>query len=271
MWTRRAAFPGRTQTILSQLAQCGLHPDGPVVWQSQRSALYQQALDSLIAQHLAYPCACSRKEIEAAQLALGHAKERHAALPYPGTCRQGLHGRSPRAWRFNTTDFYQKVAPALTPQALAAINSEANFLPWTDRRLGRQVQDVVSAVGDFVLKRADGLWAYQLAVVVDDAAQSVTHIVRGEDLADNTPRQILLQKALGLPTPAYLHTPLVLDVNGGKTLQTKRRCGGGPVQPAHGVEPGGTGSGFTRSGRFTPHFGVRCACALGSGLVTNLQ
>ena len=209
-------IPGADQTILSQLAQCGLHPDGAVVWQSQRGALYQQALDSLIAQHLAYPCACSRKEIEAAQLALGHAKERHAALPYPGTCRQGLHGRSPRAWRFNTTDFYQKVAPALTPQALAAINSEANFLPWTDRRLGRQVQDVVSAVGDFVLKRADGLWAYQLAVVVDDAAQSVTHIVRGEDLADNTPRQILLQKALGLPTPVYLHTPLVLDVNGEK-------------------------------------------------------
>ena len=115
-------IPGADQTILSQLAQCGLHPDGAVVWQSQRGALYQQALDSLIAQHLAYPCACSRKEIEAAQLALGHAKERHAALPYPGTCRQGLHGRSPRAWRFNTTDFYQKVAPALTPQALAAIN-----------------------------------------------------------------------------------------------------------------------------------------------------
>ena len=106
-------IPGADQTILSQLAQCGLHPDGPVVWQSQRSALYQQALDSLIAQRLAYPCACTRKEIEAAQLALGHAKERHAALPYPGTCRQGLHGRSPRAWRFNTTDFYEKVAQRL--------------------------------------------------------------------------------------------------------------------------------------------------------------
>lgn len=214
--------PGADELILAQLAACGLTPDEPPVWQSQRGPLYQAALDQLIADDWhqghpwAYPCACSRKEIEAAQLALGHAKERHAALPYPGTCRQGLHGRSPRAWRFNTTDFYQKVAPALTPQAPAAINSEANFLPWKDRRLGRQVQDVVSAVGDFVLKRADGLWAYQLAVVVDDAAQSVTHIVRGEDLADNTPRQILLQKALGLPTPAYLHTPLVLDVNGEK-------------------------------------------------------
>ena len=87
---------------------------------------------------------------------------------------------------------------------------------WHDRRLGQQTQDVGREVGDFVLQRADGLWAYQLAVVVDDAAQGVTHIVRGEDLADNTARQILLQRALGLATPAYLHTPLVLGANGEK-------------------------------------------------------
>lgn len=87
---------------------------------------------------------------------------------------------------------------------------------WTDRRLGPQQQDVAETVGDFVLRRADGLWAYQLAVVVDDAAQGVTHVVRGEDLADNTPRQILLQRALGLPTPSYLHTPLVLAADGEK-------------------------------------------------------
>ena len=87
---------------------------------------------------------------------------------------------------------------------------------WTDRRLGPQSQHVASAVGDFVLRRADGLWAYQLAVVVDDAAQHITHVVRGEDLADNTPRQILLQQALGVPTPSYLHTPLVCGVNGEK-------------------------------------------------------
>jgi glutamyl-Q tRNA(Asp) synthetase len=87
---------------------------------------------------------------------------------------------------------------------------------WTDRRLGPQTQNVATEVGDFILKRADGLWAYQLAVVVDDAAQGITHVVRGEDLADNTARQILLQEALGLPTPAYLHTPLVLGENGEK-------------------------------------------------------
>ena len=87
---------------------------------------------------------------------------------------------------------------------------------WHDRRLGQQRQNVVSDVGDFVLKRADGLWAYQLAVVVDDAGQGITHVVRGEDLADNTARQILLQRALGLPTPHYLHTPLVLGANGEK-------------------------------------------------------
>ena len=87
---------------------------------------------------------------------------------------------------------------------------------WTDRRLGLQNQNVAQSVGDFVLRRADGLWAYQLAVVVDDAAQGITHVVRGEDLADNTPRQILLQRALGLPTPSYLHTPLVLADDGEK-------------------------------------------------------
>jgi glutamyl-Q tRNA(Asp) synthetase len=87
---------------------------------------------------------------------------------------------------------------------------------WHDRRLGAQHQDVVKAIGDFVLRRADGLWAYQLAVVVDDAAQGITHVVRGQDLADNTARQILLQQALGLPTPRYMHTPLVLGLNGEK-------------------------------------------------------
>lgn len=208
---------GADQTILTQLAQCGLYPDAPPVWQSQRGMLYQAALDSLAAQGLAYPCACSRKEVEEAQLARGHAKERHAALPYPGTCRNGLNGRSARAWRFNTTDFCQKGIAAPSNKAQAAINSGApSALVWTDRRLGSQRQEVASTVGDFVLKRGDGLWAYQLAVVVDDAAQGITHVVRGEDLADNTPRQILLQRALGVPTPSYLHTPLVLGANGEK-------------------------------------------------------
>ena len=190
-------IPGAGEIILQQLAACGLVPDEPPLWQSARGAFYQQALDHLVAEGAAYPCACSRKDIEEAQLALGHARERHAALPYPGTCRHGLQGRSGRSWRF-------RVAAGLPPTA------------WTDRRLGAQQQDVAAEIGDFVLRRADGLWAYQLAVVVDDAAQDITHIVRGEDLADNTPRQILLQKALGLPTPDYQQTPLVLDVNGEK-------------------------------------------------------
>lgn len=208
---------GAGEFILRQLATCGLVPDAPPVWQSTRGALYQRALDQLIAQHHAYPCACSRKDVEEAQAALGHARERHAALPYPGTCRHGLHGRTGRSWRFNATEFQPDQALAYTDQAQVATYSIASgILDWQDRRLGTQRQDVAHAVGDFVLRRADGLWAYQLAVVVDDADQGMTHVVRGEDLADNTPRQILLQQALGVPTPRYLHTPLVCGENGEK-------------------------------------------------------
>lgn len=209
--------PGADAFILQQLSTCGLVPDAPPVWQSARGALYQRALDRLVAQGDAYPCACSRKDIAHAQAALGHARERHAALPYPGTCRRGLHGRTARSWRFNVTDFKPKQPPGHYGQALAAIEPGANQpLCWRDRRLGLQQQDVASAVGDFVLRRADGLWAYQLAVVVDDADQGITDVVRGEDLADNTPRQILLQQALGAATPRYLHTPLVCGDNGEK-------------------------------------------------------
>ncbi len=190
--------PGADRTILQQLADCGLMPDAPPLYQSQRSAQYQQALDALVARGLAYPCACSRRDIEAALQRLGREKPRHGELVYPGTCRPergGLHGRAPRAWRLRV---------------------EPGVVRWRDRRLGPQQQDVAAEVGDFVLRRADGWFAYQLAVVVDDGAQGVTHIVRGEDLADNTARQILLQRALGLATPAYLHTPLVLDAHGEK-------------------------------------------------------
>ena len=209
--------PGAAERILQQLATCGLLPDAPPVWQSARGALYQQALDQLIAQGHAYPCACSRKDIEDAHAAQGHDRARHATLPYPGTCRQGLRGRPARSWRFNTTEFKPKYPLALMDKSQAATFSIANgTVRWADRRLGPQAQHVAGAVGDFVLRRADGLWAYQLAVVVDDAAQQITHVVRGEDLADNTPRQILLQQALGLPTPSYLHTPLVCGANGEK-------------------------------------------------------
>ena len=189
-------IPGAGATILQQLAACGLVPDSPPQWQSARTDLYAQALEQLVARDRAYPCACSRKDIEWALTTSGNYKPRHGELVYPGTCRTGLHGKQGRAWRLRT-------------EHTAAIS-------WHDRRLGPQTQAVERAVGDFVLRRADGLWAYQLAVVVDDAAQGITHIVRGEDLADNTARQILLQQCLGLPTPQYLHTPLVLGDNGEK-------------------------------------------------------
>jgi glutamyl-Q tRNA(Asp) synthetase len=187
--------PGADVLILSQLAACGLLPDGDVEWQSRRGAWYEQALSALLERGLAYPCACSRKDIDEALAALGAVHERFGERPYPGTCRAGLQGKLARAWRLRVP---------------------AGEVHWHDRRLGAQTQDLANAVGDFVLKRADGLWAYQLAVVVDDAAQGISDVVRGEDLADNTARQIVLQRALGLPTPRYLHTPLVLAADGHK-------------------------------------------------------
>lgn len=209
--------PGADAVILQQLAACGLVPDELPLYQSQRSTHYQAALDQLITAHLAYPCACTRQDIERALTERGRARPRHGELVYPGTCRLSLQGRPARAWRFFTGSIERNRSPALMRRAQAAPDSIANQpLQWQDRRLGPQQQDVEEAVGDFVLKRADGLWAYQLAVVVDDGAQGVTDVVRGEDLADNTARQILLQRALGLPLPRYLHTPLVLGANGEK-------------------------------------------------------
>lgn len=215
---------GVDQTILQQLARCGLVPDAPPLWQSQRGPLYEQALQHLVQKGQAYPCACSRKDIAQAWAARGADRARHGELVYPGTCRHGTQGRSARAWRFHTGLPYIQNMPLATvdiaqeaPKTIAnSPGSSDTVVHWTDRRLGPQQQDVEQAVGDFVLRRADGLWAYQLAVVVDDAAQGITHVVRGEDLADNTARQILLQRALGLPTPQYLHTPLVLAADGQK-------------------------------------------------------
>jgi glutamyl-Q tRNA(Asp) synthetase len=200
--------------ILQQLSLCGLQPDAPVVWQSRRTALYQEALDALIARGQAYACACSRKDIEAAQ---SQERLRHSELIYPGTCRAGLQGKAGRAWRFRTDKFITNNPLSLTEKAKSAPFSIADdSLHWFDRRLGPQQQNVALEVGDFVLKRADGYFAYQLAVVVDDAAQGITDVVRGEDLADNTARQIWLQQSLGLPSPRTLHTPLVLGANGEK-------------------------------------------------------
>jgi glutamyl-Q tRNA(Asp) synthetase len=195
--------PGADTTILAQLAAVGLVPDAPPVWQSDRALLYEAALAQLVADGWAYPCGCSRSDIASALARRGQARESHGELVYPGTCRDGLHGKPARATRL-------LVAPSTAaPDATVQID-------WHDRRLGAQRQDVTHAVGDFVLKRSDGLFAYQLAVVVDDAQQRITHVVRGEDLADNTPRQIHLQRVLGLPTPTYLHTPLVRGADGAK-------------------------------------------------------
>jgi glutamyl-Q tRNA(Asp) synthetase len=207
---------GASQEILRQLAACGLLPDAPPVYQSQRNALYQNALEQLVTQGAAYPCACSRKDIETAIHLHGGEKPRHTELVYPGTCRIGLYGKSARAWRFLTALGEVQKQQGQFNGSSTAIDNVATIVNWHDRRLGSMQQDVAAQVGDFVLQRADGLWAYQLAVVVDDAAQSITHVVRGEDLADNTARQILLQRALGYATPSYLHTFLVLASDGQK-------------------------------------------------------
>ena len=212
--------PEWARANLQQLAALGLVPDEPPQWQSRRQPLYLAAVQQLQQQGACYPCACSRKDIEAALAALGRRRTRHGELVYPGTCRLGNGGRAPLATRFRVT----------------AANTAPCITHWIDRRLGAQQQDVAQDVGDFVLQRADGSFSYQLAVVVDDAAQGVTHVVRGADLADNTARQILLQQALALPTPRYLHTPLVVNAAGEKL---SKQTGAQPVdttQPLHALE-----------------------------------
>lgn len=194
---------GADHIILQQLALCGLRADEPVEYQSQRSAHYQQALDRLLTQGDAYGCNCSRRTIDLAWATQGVQHQRHGERIYPGTCRPLQRTNAlaaDQAFRVRTVD--QQDQPIT--------------VEWTDRRLGMQRQSLSTEVGDFVVKRRDGWWAYQLAVVVDDAAQGITHVVRGEDLADNTPRQWHLQTLLHLPSPIYLHTPLVLDSQGEK-------------------------------------------------------
>ena len=199
---RPRCIAGMDGEILRQLAACGLHPDGGPLYQSSRDAAYARALAQLDAAGWVYPCGCTRRDVDDALAAAGAAHQRNRERVYPGTCRPergGLAGRPARSIRMRTER-----------------DGQPRVIAWIDRRLGAQSHDVAREVGDFVLRRADGLWAYQLAVVVDDGWQGITHVVRGEDLADNTPRQILLQRALGLPTPEYLHTPLVLGPDGEK-------------------------------------------------------
>ncbi|HEX7436061.1 MAG TPA: tRNA glutamyl-Q(34) synthetase GluQRS [Caldimonas sp.] len=215
------------ETILRQLAACGLLPDETPVWQSRREPVYAAALARLVAGGWAYPCGCSRRDLAEAASRRGDAPARHDELVYPGTCRNGLHGKAARALR-----------------VLAAPTVDAPDSPlivdWTDRRLGPQRQDVSREVGDFVVRRADGLWAYQLAVVADDAAQGVTHIVRGEDLADNTARQIHLQRLLRFERPAYLHVPLVRAADGAKLSKQNGALPLDTARPLEALEAAGT-------------------------------
>lgn len=187
--------PGAAEHILKTLHRLGMHCDETPVWQSTRTALYQQALTQLDTAGLIYPCGCTRKEIADSLL---RAHVRHTTLVYPGTCRSGLHGKPARAWRIRVPD------------------GENAVVVFDDRWQHAQRQDLATEVGDFVMRRADGLWAYQLAVVVDDAQQRITDVVRGADLLDSTARQIYLQRCLGYPTPAYLHVPVVVNAQGEK-------------------------------------------------------
>lgn len=187
--------PGAADDIIATLAALDMHSDGPILVQSQRKARYQLAREHLGA--LAYPCGCSRKEI--ADSRVGTASD--GAALYPGTCRHGLApGKMPRTLRLRVPDAGQP----------------GELVQFTDRWLGPQAQHLASEAGDFVLQRADGFWAYQLAVVVDDAEQGVTDIVRGADLLDSTARQIYLQGLLGYATPRYLHVPLLMNASGEK-------------------------------------------------------
>jgi glutamyl-Q tRNA(Asp) synthetase len=184
--------PGAADGILRTLEACGMAWDGEILYQSRRADAYRAALARLQARGLVYPCACSRKEIADSAL---HA---HAdgALIYPGTCRDGIApGKTPRAWRVLVDD---------------------EVIEFEDAVQGRIRQDLAAEVGDFVLLRADGLYAYQLAVVIDDAEQGITDVVRGADLLDSTPRQIHLQRLLGLPTARYLHLPAAVNAAGEK-------------------------------------------------------
>jgi glutamyl-Q tRNA(Asp) synthetase len=183
-------MPGAADGILRTLEAFGFEWDGEVMYQSRRLKLYRDVLDALIQRGDVYPCACTRKEI-------ADSSTRGIDGPvYPGTCRAGLPaGKTARAWRIRVED----------------INTA-----FDDRIVGRISQNLARDVGDFVLLRADGFFAYQLAVVVDDAEQGITDVVRGADLLDSTPRQIHIQQKLGLPILRYGHLPLVVNAAGEK-------------------------------------------------------
>lgn len=182
--------PGAADGIVRTLASYGFEWDQEVVWQSRRRPVYEAALESLRVRGHLFPCGCTRREIADSSMA------RDGSRVYPGTCRSGLPpGREPRAWRL-------RVPGGITY--------------FQDAIQGPQSENVAEATGDMVLLRADHQFAYQLAVVVDDAAAGVTHVVRGADLLDSTCRQIVLQRLLGYPQPSYAHLPVVVNRAGEK-------------------------------------------------------
>ena len=179
---RPREIPGAARQQLETLSRFGLRSDYPIVWQSRMSARYHAALSILLDAGLAYPCGCSRKDLP-------------ASGRYPGICRNGLGDRPPRSIRFRTAE---------------------RDLVIDDRLQGQLIQSPWREGGDFVIKRADGLIAYQLAVVVDDALAGITEVVRGADLVDSAARQQLIYEALGWPTPSFMHLPLIVDEHGRK-------------------------------------------------------
>ncbi len=188
--------PGSADLILRTLEAFGFEWDEAVRYQSRQFAVYEQALQTLIDRNLCYPCSCTRSEL---QILAANAAEHGEELHYPGRCRQGPLRQGPFAWRLR-------------------VSSEP--ICFHDRLQGRQCLNLDASIGDFVIKRRDGWFAYQLAVVVDDADQHISEVVRGADLLLNTPRQIALQRALGLPTPEYVHLPLATDAAGQKLAKS---------------------------------------------------
>jgi len=187
------ARAGATDMILGALERLGFEWDGEVWHQSARRDAYEAALAQLGAQGLTYRCVCTRRELAAG--AIGRIGER----VYPGVCRDGIAG-----------------ARVLRRHAAVRVRAPSTTIGFVDRHYGCQWQQLAQDVGDFVVRRSDGFFAYQLAVVVDDAAQGITGVVRGADLLASTPRQIFLQRALGLSTPRYLHVPIAVDAHGAK-------------------------------------------------------
>lgn len=219
--------PGAAESQLKTLAAFGLESDGPVLWQSQRHAAYQQALDGLLASGAAFACHCSRSDLAATG---------------------GIHRRC--VARRERSD------PAIRLRV-----PDGTVVDFADGLQGEVCQDVATQVGDFVLKRADGCWAYQLAVVVDDAAQDITDVVRGADLLDSTPRQILLQHALGLSTPRYLHLPLIMDAHGRKLSKSMAALPVDAKDPLPAIKLAWRALGQTAEALSAPHQTVESALA----------